>query len=755
MKKVLSVLLSICMLLGTMTISFSALAANGEKSVEFSVYDGGVFTMMPTEIKVSADLSDKYDTGYNDTLDVPTILDATIAAHIAMFGDDFMDYAPLKVAQSGWITAAFGEGGNISYRQSGAMVSGLNIAVNDGDYLEYMFYQDTSSYMDKYVEFNTRAVNNVVPNQKFTLSAAKSGFDSVTYENVTLPANNLSIMCGDDVVGTTDKDGKVTLSFDKVGTYELTAETNNEGEYIFSPYCKVTVSENPLVTTVKSKLNGGAEFLLKDIKELTVDSAVDYLTYLNSGYDMSKYEKTYLASVDRALADNGRLTADAKSADALAVYGAVISTLRTMGLNPENYNGYNLVEQFESLDVNNISNPYYYRVAIEAASESFGKKLCDAFIKGYYVKGKGMNFWGFAADNTAVFLTAIAKYKDDYKDIVSDAVSVLEKHTNDDGYYYSTEYNTTSADSTAVALMAYSALGDLDRASVAYNNLYSGFESKNGIITYLGEDNAYATKEAVLACEYFVKAIDKEGYTHVLKFTKSTVKPCTGGKRMYTCADGDKGVVLSFVATSDHSYKSTVTPATTKADGKIVKKCTVCSKVASTTNISKIKSVTLDYTKSVYSGKAYKPAVEVKDAKGKTVSSKYYAVKYSANKNVGTATATVTFSGHYKGTVKKTFVINPKMSRITSVSAKKKAFKVAWTKQSKQATGYQVQYSTSKKFTSKTTKTATVKSAKTSSKTVSGLKKSKKYYVRVRTYKTVDGKKYYSGWSTVRTVKTK
>ena len=66
-----------------------------------------------------------------------------------------------------------------------------------------------------------------------------------------------------------------------------------------------------------------------------------------------------------------------------------------------------------------------------------------------------------------------------------------------------------------------------------------------------------------------------------------------------------------------------------------------------------------------------------------------------------------------------------------------------------------MQYSTSKKFTSKTTKTATVKSAKTSSKTVSGLKKSKKYYVRVRTYKTVDGKKYYSGWSTVKAVKTK
>ena len=67
-------------------------------------------------------------------------------------------------------------------------------------------------------------------------------------------------------------------------------------------------------------------------------------------------------------------------------------------------------------------------------------------------------------------------------------------------------------------------------------------------------------------------------------------------------------------------------------------------------------------------------------------------------------------------------------------------------------TGYQVKYSTSKKFTKSTTKTIGVK---TTSKTVKSLKKGKTYYVKVRTYKTVKGTKYYSGYSAVKKIKIK
>ncbi len=83
----------------------------------------------------------------------------------------------------------------------------------------------------------------------------------------------------------------------------------------------------------------------------------------------------------------------------------------------------------------------------------------------------------------------------------------------------------------------------------------------------------------------------------------------------------------------------------------------------------------------------------------------------------------------------------------------KKSIKITWKKVSSVA-GYQVQYATNKKFT-KNKKSVTIKKNSTTSLTVKGLKSKKTYYVRVRTYNTVNGKKVYSNWSTVKKVTTK
>lgn len=86
-------------------------------------------------------------------------------------------------------------------------------------------------------------------------------------------------------------------------------------------------------------------------------------------------------------------------------------------------------------------------------------------------------------------------------------------------------------------------------------------------------------------------------------------------------------------------------------------------------------------------------------------------------------------------------------------STKKKTIQVQWKKLSG-ITGYQVQVALNKKF-KKGKKTYTVKKAKTTKKTIKKLKRKKKYYVRVRAYKTVKGKKYYGKWSKAKTVKVK
>ena len=153
-------------------------------------------------------------------------------------------------------------------------------------------------------------------------------------------------------------------------------------------------------------------------------------------------------------------------------------------------------------------------------------------------------------------------------------------------------------------------------------------------------------------------------------------------------------------------------------------------------------------------------STSVIDANGKTISSSNYTVSYATErKNVGRYKVTVTFKGDkYSGSKYTYFYINPKGTSISKVSGAKKAFTVKWKKQSSKMatstiTGYQIRYSTSSKMTS--AKTKTVKGYKYTSKKITKLSAKKKYYVQVRTYKTVSGKTYYSSWSSVKSVKTK
>ena len=124
-------------------------------------------------------------------------------------------------------------------------------------------------------------------------------------------------------------------------------------------------------------------------------------------------------------------------------------------------------------------------------------------------------------------------------------------------------------------------------------------------------------------------------------------------------------------------------------------------------------------------------------------------------KGTGKATITVTAkaTSEYKKCVKKIKVYGvPKKPENKKLTAGKKRFTVQW-KKDKKADGYQVQYSTDKKF--KKNVTSVNVSKKTTKATVKKLKKGKTYRVRIRSYKKIDGKKRYSGWSKVKTVKIK
>ena len=234
------------------------------------------------------------------------------------------------------------------------------------------------------------------------------------------------------------------------------------------------------------------------------------------------------------------------------------------------------------------------------------------------------------------------------------------------------------------------------------------------------------------------------------------------------------------LSTSTYAYdgKAETPSVTVKVGGKTLKKdtdytvsysnntkvgtakVTITGKGNYTGSVSKTYSIKNNFKKATvssistkaFTGKNITQSITVK-YNGKTLKKGTdYTVSYSNNKNIGTATVKITGKCSYTGTITKTFKINPAKQEIQKLTAKSKAFFVDWA-QKGSATGYEIQYATNSKFTS--AKKVTITNNKTDKTTVSKLSGKKKYYVRVRSYTTVKGTKYYGAWSASKSVTTK
>ena len=234
------------------------------------------------------------------------------------------------------------------------------------------------------------------------------------------------------------------------------------------------------------------------------------------------------------------------------------------------------------------------------------------------------------------------------------------------------------------------------------------------------------------------------------------------------------------LSTSTYAYDGkTKTPSVTvKVNGKTLKKGTdytvsysnntkvgtatvkITGKGNYTGSVSKTYSIKNNFKKATvsgisnksYTGKNITQSITVK-YNGKTLKKGTdYTVSYSSSKSIGTATVKIAGKGSYTGTITKTFKINPAKQEIQKLTAKSKAFFVDWA-QKGSATGYEIQYATNSKFTS--AKKVTITNKKTDKTTISKLSGKKKYYVRVRSYTTVKGTKYYGAWSASKSVTTK
>lgn len=249
--------------------------------------------------------------------------------------------------------------------------------------------------------------------------------------------------------------------------------------------------------------------------------------------------------------------------------------------------------------------------------------------------------------------------------------------------------------------------------------------------------------------------MNANGHDWKSDYTVDVEPTCTTeGSKSIHCKNCDAVKDSKSIVALGHSYAEEIIKATITKNGKVVTRCQKCGEISTETPIPYPKKIVLSKTALVYNGMVQKSKYIVVGADGKSIPATNYSVVYSKDcKNVGKYTATITFKGNYEGTVSKTFIINPKGTVLKSLTAGVKKITVKWIKQTAQTAGYQIQYSTSSKFAKP--KTVTITKNTSTSKAVTKLAGKKKYYVRIRTYKKVSGKNYYSAWSKSKTVKTK
>ena len=257
-------------------------------SVKFTmdVQKEGAFLLAPQEIEVSSYTAEKY--GFSDSFDGVTFLDALVAVHEMKYGEAFTaetvgDYLDMDYSTDyHHLTRAFGVTADNGYLSAASYTNSAmgsytadNEILHNGDTVEYCFYQDTTGWSDVYTTFDKKEAAAYVGDE-IELTMSKMGYDS-NWTPVMLPVdgtdeNNaitINTVAADGSISEAIADvapnagGKITLSFDKPGTYTVTAQGIVDGyAAIFAPYCIVTVK--PVYELENIKISASATVKKKE-----------------------------------------------------------------------------------------------------------------------------------------------------------------------------------------------------------------------------------------------------------------------------------------------------------------------------------------------------------------------------------------------------------------------------------------------------------------------------------------------------------
>lgn len=504
--RVIAMVLSIIMCVSLLS-GVTVFADNVQKAITIAI-SGESFYLPPEKLTVSSGIACKYGYETEDDGKV-SVLDALVAAHEYLLGDELFNAVSsnefLAVSESGFITKVLGEDSSASgffvndrqpndeiynelYGSYGAYTAN-KAYLNDGDFVNFFFYQDKSYWTDYYAFFDKKYADVHIGEE---LALNLSGFMSFygcyaeeAIESRTEPISEIAILAGTDknnlksIDTVTDENGNFKLSFDKPGVYYVSAQSySDEYTYFVLPWCEVTVSatavptEAPTATptevptaTYEPSINTDDRVneLIKNISESYRGTNDTWALFdmVCGGFksDIKDADGLMQKLIDESYKSEN-IGETSKDALAVKALGGDLNKLKTSdGME------FDLIEKLLSFTANDIT---YVTDAIFAMSvydsgdytTVDGNLTREALLKYILTSRNSDGIWGYTwggtsypdYDSTAMVLNALAPYynaesadkadidEDIYtevKNTVNSIVSILSSVQGDSGTYYS------------------------------------------------------------------------------------------------------------------------------------------------------------------------------------------------------------------------------------------------------------------------------------------------------------------------------
>jgi len=228
----------------------------------------------------------------------------------------------------------------------------------------------------------------------------------------------------------------------------------------------------------------------------------DFYVMTCAGADVSQYKDGFIASAKEAL-EAGSLTADT------AVLTA--GTLLNLGADVKSFYGHDVTQLLQNAGADGFSSPFslvYGIITADALGDSALKTAYTQKLAGYYEAGKGTDFWngyGTSPDDLGMLIVGLSYSEEDYAETIADALKLLEAYCTPQGY---SNYGA-NADSTALALAAYSALGNKEKADAVYDMLIQNFYDGETGGFKADYDPLYATTDAVFGMAFYLPLADE------------------------------------------------------------------------------------------------------------------------------------------------------------------------------------------------------------------------------------------------------